>query len=53
MGSLFTCDNDCGKDVSADITAGNQLYQALSKIMKPRYVSKHTKLEIYTTIIII
>jgi hypothetical protein len=53
LGSLVTYDNYCGKDVSARITAGNQFYQALSKFMKPRYVSKHTKLIIYTTVIII
>jgi len=51
--SLVTYDNDCGKDVSASITGGNQFYQALSKIVKPRYVSKHTKLKMCTTVIII
>jgi hypothetical protein len=53
LGSLVTYDNDCGKDVSASVTSEKQFYQALSKIMKPRYVSKHTKLKMCTTIIII
>jgi hypothetical protein len=38
LGSLVTYDSDCGKGVSARITAGNQFYHALSKFMKPRYV---------------
>jgi hypothetical protein len=29
LGSLATCDSDCGKDVSARITVGNQFYQTL------------------------
>jgi hypothetical protein len=32
-------------------TVGNSSYQALSKIMKFRYTSKHTKPKTYTTII--
>jgi hypothetical protein len=32
-------------------TVGNCCYQALSKIMKFRYISKHTKPKTYTTII--
>jgi hypothetical protein len=49
--SQVTYDIDYRKDVLARITAENQFYQDLSKFMKPRCVSKHTKLTIYTTII--
>jgi hypothetical protein len=35
----------------AHYTVGNYCYQALSKIMKFRYISKHTKPKTYTTII--
>jgi hypothetical protein len=50
LGSLVT-DNYFGKDVRASITAGNRSYQAPSKSMKSRYVSKHIELKIYTTVI--
>jgi hypothetical protein len=51
LSSLVTYDNDCGKDIQATTTTRNQSCQALSKIMKSSYISKHTKLKIYTTVI--
>jgi hypothetical protein len=51
FGSLGTYDNDCGKDVRTRITAGNRGYQALSKTVISRYISKHTKLKMCTTVI--
>jgi hypothetical protein len=51
LSSVVTYDNDCGKDVRSRTTAGNRSYQALPKIMKSCYISKHTKLKIYTTMI--
>ena len=50
-GSMVTYDNDCGKDARARIPAANQSYQALSKIVKRRYIKKPTNLKIYTTLI--
>jgi hypothetical protein len=38
LGSQVTYDNDCGKDVQERTTAGIRYYQALSKIMKSRYI---------------
>jgi hypothetical protein len=51
--SLAFYDNGCAKDAEARMTAGHRSYQALSKIMKSIYIyiSKHTKLKIYTTVI--
>jgi ribosomal protein S18 len=51
LASLVTYYNDCGKGVQARITAGNRSYQAVSKIIKSRYISKHTKLKICATVI--
>ena len=39
------------KNVRARITAANLFYHALKKIVTSRYVSKHTKLKIHTTVI--
>jgi hypothetical protein len=50
LGSIITSDN-CERDIKARITAGNQSYYALTKIMKSREISKSTKLKIYRTII--
>jgi hypothetical protein len=41
--SLVSYDNDCGIYVQARTTAGNQCYQALSKIIKSRCTSNDTK----------
>lgn len=51
LGSLISSDNDCSKDVKERIAAGNRCFFALMKTMKTRYLSKHTKLQIYNTII--
>ena len=46
LGSLVPYDNDHGKDARARITAEKWSYHSLSKIMKSKYVSEHTKLKI-------
>jgi hypothetical protein len=47
--SLVAYGSNGGKCVRARTTTGILSLQALSKIMKSRYISKYTKLKIYTT----
>lgn len=51
LSSLVTFDNGCGEEVRARITARNRCYQAVSKIMKSRYISKYTKLKVCNAVI--
>jgi len=46
LGLLVTYDHDCGKDVWAGITADKWSCHSLSKIMKSKCISEHTKLKI-------
>jgi hypothetical protein len=51
LGSIIASDNNCDRDIKARMAAGNRSYYAMTKVMKPRDVSKSTKLKIYRTII--
>jgi hypothetical protein len=50
LGSIITSDN-CERDIEARMAAENRSYYVLTRIMKPRKISKRTKLKTDRTII--
>jgi hypothetical protein len=47
LGSLVTCDSDCGKDALVNITARNQFYQALKNYETKICINTHKTKNIY------